>query len=139
MSTRSSCEAKGGNFCGSPSTTANCPCTWNPSYPCSWKGSCYSMSTKSSCESQGGDFCVSSPATPSPPPSPPPTPAPPASGLGGWKQAVLDETNKYRALHGAPALTCDDSLASEGQTWSDKCDFKHSTMGNGENLYAGTG
>lgn len=120
------------------SSTSNCPCTWNPSYPCSWKGSCYSMSTKSSCEGYGGDFCVSSPTTPSPPPTTAPPPAP-LGPLLGWKQAVLDETNKYRAEHEAPALTWDDSLADEGQSWADGCDFKHSTMGNGENLYASTG
>jgi len=138
LSTPASCESYGGVFCGNPPVASNCPCTWNPSYPCSWKGSCYSMSTKSSCEGYGGNFCASSPATPSPPPTPAPPPAP-ASSLVGWKQAVLDETNKYRAEHSAPALTWDDSLAADGQTWADSCDFVHSAMGNGENLYAGTG
>jgi len=135
-STTASCESHGGVFSGISSTA--CTCTWNPDYPCSLHGSCYSLTTKSSCENHGGDFCVSSPPTPSPPSTPAPPPAP-SSSVGGWKQAVLDKTNQYRAEHNAPALTWDDSLANEGQTWANKCDFKHSTMGNGENLYAGTG
>jgi len=136
FSTKATCEAHAGVLCGVTPTTPKCPCTWDASYACSVDGSCWS-DTKSSCEGRGGNFCVSSgPTAPSPPPAPPaPLPASP----GGWIQAVLDKTNKYRAEHDAPALTWDASLANQGQSWADSCDFKHSTMGNGENLFAGTG
>jgi uncharacterized protein YkwD len=54
-------------------------------------------------------------------------------------QAVLDETNRYRAMHQAPPLTWSSTLAGEAQSWADRCVFEHSTMGNGENLYAASG
>jgi len=54
-------------------------------------------------------------------------------------QDALDEHNRLRAIHQAPVLTWDAKLASQAQSWADTCVFEHSTMGNGENLWAGTG
>merc|ERR1719223_44391 len=51
----------------------DCPCTWNPSFPCSIGGGrCSSRSSKAGCEANGGTFCGDPAPTPSPlPPTPP--------------------------------------------------------------------
>lgn len=138
-STSSTCRHHGGQFCGSSSSSGgSCSCTWSSSYRCSLHGSCYSYSTHSSCHAAGGQFCGGS--GPSPPPPPPPSPPSYSGGsVSGWKEAVLAQTNKYRAQHRAPALTWDNSLAQQGQNWANRCVFEHSSMGNGENLWAGSG
>jgi uncharacterized protein YkwD len=125
-----------------------CPCTWNAKYPCSLWGSCYNLNSPASCNGYGGQFCGSAPSpTPSPPapiPSPssptPSTPAPtPGGSLDTEMQAALDEHNRLRAKHQAPDLTWDDALASQAQSWAGHCNWEHSTLGNGENLWAGYG
>jgi len=42
-----------------------------------------------------------------------------------WLQAH----NNYRALHGVPAVTWDDTLAAQAQSWADTCPSGHSTQG----------
>jgi len=54
-------------------------------------------------------------------------------------QAALDEHNRLRAKHSAPALTWDAALESQAKSWAARCVWEHSTMGNGENLWAGSG
>lgn len=53
-------------------------------------------------------------------------------------QAVLDEHNALRAKHSAPDLTWDEAMASEAQSWADKCAWGHSNAP-GENIWAGSG
>ena len=55
---------------------------------------------------------------------------------------ALDEHNTFRALHGAAALSWNDTLAAGAQEWADKCVFKHgegALNGWGENLSAMSG
>jgi uncharacterized protein YkwD len=57
--------------------------------------------------------------------------------------AILDEHNRVRADHCAPALTWSDELAATAQAWADhlrdaSCAFEHSSTEYGENLAAGT-
>lgn len=140
LSTKSSCEGHGGEFCGGDSAPS-CTCTWNPKYPCSLHGTCYTLNTKASCESHGGEFCgESTPPTPAPPTPPPPTPSSSGStGLDTQMKAALDRHNSLRSKHQAPDLSWDDALEQAAQSWADKCEWKHSTMGHGENLYVSTG
>lgn len=140
-STKAACEGAGGAFCGSSTAAPTCPCTWNAAYPCSLWGSCYGVTDEATCKGYGGELCGDKPPTPAPTP-PPPVPPPSPTGAGGSAgtlQPALDKHNEYRQLHGAPALTWDSGLASQAQSWADRCVFEHSKMGNGENLYAGTG
>jgi len=142
-STKGTCENAGGQFCGDSSATT-CPCTWSDAYPCSLSGSCYNVMIKSSCEGYGGQFCGDAPAPAPPPPPPPPSPPAPPSPSGGGSvpanmQSVLDQHNTYRATHHAPPLSWDAGLASQAESWANGCKFEHSTMGNGENLYANSG
>merc|ERR1740123_2441422 len=73
------------------------------------------------------------------PPAGPPGPAPGPPALDAEMQAALDEHNRVRAIHSAPALTWDDGLASQAKSWAARCKFEHSSMGHGENLWAGSG
>ncbi|GAA5958563.1 hypothetical protein JCM8115_002506 [Rhodotorula mucilaginosa] len=69
-------------------------------------------------------------------------PAPSATGDAALATAVLNEHNRFRALHAAPAMTWSDSLASAAATWASKCVFQHSqgAVGPyGENLAASAG
>jgi len=73
--------------------------------------------------------------------APPPksTPDPVTTG----DNAILDEHNRYRAAHCAPALTWSDELAQVAQAWAehlrdDACGFYHSGSKHGENLAGGT-
>merc|ERR1712008_159805 len=106
---------------------------------------------KASCEGYGGQFCGTGGSAPSPAPNPPsPAPNPPStnpspssptpgSSLSTEMQAALDEHNRLRAKHHAPDLVWDDALASQAQSWAGHCTWEHSTLGNGENLWAGYG
>jgi len=139
-SNKAGCEANGGQFCGDPSPPLGggdsaCSCTWDPSYPCDiGGGECSSRSSKAGCEANGGTFC----GDPAPTPSPLP-PTPPFNGkLDTEMQAVLDEHNALRAKHSAPDLTWDEAMASEAQSWADKCAWGHSNAP-GENIWAGSG
>jgi len=139
-SSKAGCEANGGQFCGDPSPPTSgdnsaCSCTWDPSFPCDvGGGQCSSRSTKAGCEENGGTFC----GDPSPTPSPLP-PTPPFDGkLDTEMQAVLDEHNTLRAKHSAPPLTWDEAMASEAQSWAEKCTWGHSNAA-GENIWAGSG
>jgi|SRR5579862_6464309 len=62
-----------------------------------------------------------------------------SSGLDANAQAALDSHNKYRALHGASALTWDDDLASYAASHASSCVFQHTGGPYGENLAAGYG
>ncbi|KAF9580919.1 hypothetical protein BGW38_002245 [Lunasporangiospora selenospora] len=53
------------------------------------------------------------------------------------KNAIVAKHNEVRALHGSPPLTWDDKLATFGDNWIQKCQFKHSGGPYGENLAAG--
>lgn len=56
--------------------------------------------------------------------------------------AYLDGHNSNRTIHGANAVTWNQTLADAAQTWANKCVFQHSggSLGPwGENLAAGTG
>ncbi|KAI7847235.1 CAP domain-containing protein [Circinella umbellata] len=50
---------------------------------------------------------------------------------------ALKSHNEKRAKHGAPALKWNATLENFAQSWSDKCDFKHSGGPSGENLAMG--
>ncbi|KAI5841805.1 CAP domain-containing protein [Morchella snyderi] len=54
-----------------------------------------------------------------------------------WAADVLNAHNTRRALHGAPALTWDSTMASYATSISAKCVFEHSGGPYGENLAAG--
>ncbi len=63
--------------------------------------------------------------------------------IGAGMTKVLDEHNRYRAKHCAPALTWSDELAAAAQAWAERlrdagCQFEHSSTKYGENLAAGT-
>ncbi|KAE8212319.1 hypothetical protein CF327_g4027 [Tilletia walkeri] len=47
--------------------------------------------------------------------------------------AILNAHNKYRARHGAPALTWDSNLAAFAANWANKCIWAHSGGPYGEN------
>jgi len=50
--------------------------------------------------------------------------------------ALLAKHNEYRKSHCAPDLSWDNSLAASAQSWVDGCrGLKHSSSGNGENIY----
>jgi uncharacterized protein YkwD len=53
------------------------------------------------------------------------------------KKVVLATHNKFRALHHAPNLVWDDRLARYAQRYANKCRFRHSHSGYGENIAAG--
>ncbi len=53
------------------------------------------------------------------------------------QQTMLSLHNKLRALHHAPSLVWDDTLASFAESYASKCKFKHSGSSYGENLAAG--
>ncbi|OAQ32826.1 PR-1-like protein [Linnemannia elongata AG-77] len=53
------------------------------------------------------------------------------------QKIILDTHNKYRARHGAPALTWNAQAAAFGNNWIQACQFKHSGGKYGENLAAG--
>lgn len=42
------------------------------------------------------------------------------------QKIILDTHNKYRARHGAPALTWNSQAAQFGNNWIQACQFKHS-------------
>lgn len=71
--------------------------------------------------------------------APQPTPSAPSSNLDSFAQSVLDTTNKYRAQHGAAALTWSNELASYAKKYLDNqnCVFAHSGGPYGENLAMG--
>lgn len=52
-------------------------------------------------------------------------------------RGVLDQHNQYRARHGVPALSWSTSIASQAQSYSQRCIFQHSKSGLGENLAKG--
>lgn len=64
------------------------------------------------------------------------TPATPAdNGLSKFAQTVLNEHNRYRALHSANPLTWSAELAANAASHAAKCVWKHSkTAGQGENI-----
>lgn len=75
----------------------------------------------------------------------PPQDPPSATGrdIGAAMTKVLDEHNRYRANHCAPALSWSDELAAAAQAWAERlrdtgCQFEHSSTKYGENLAAGT-
>ncbi|KAI8064172.1 CAP domain-containing protein [Gongronella butleri] len=53
------------------------------------------------------------------------------------QQAILDAHNKYRAIHQAPPLTWDNTIANYAADYIGKCVFKHSGGEYGENLAGG--
>jgi uncharacterized protein YkwD len=57
------------------------------------------------------------------------TPAPGAGNMAwegqGFRDAVLNSTNQYRALHEASAVKWNQTLASYAQNHADSCEFKH--------------
>jgi hypothetical protein len=53
-----------------------------------------------------------------------------ASEIQEW----LDAHNDRRALHGVPAVTWSDTVATSAQTWADACPSSHSGSQYGENL-----
>ncbi|GAA5892381.1 hypothetical protein JCM8208_005807 [Rhodotorula glutinis] len=69
--------------------------------------------------------------------------AAPSSTLGSdIRSAVLNEHNTFRALHSAPALVWNQTLADKAASWANKCVFQHSqgALGRyGENLAASAG
>ncbi|HWO22898.1 MAG TPA: CAP domain-containing protein [Kofleriaceae bacterium] len=82
------------------------------------------------------------PAKPAEPAKPPPGKAG-APALSADAQALLDEHNRVRAQHCAPALTWSPKLAEVAQQWAKSlkdqgCKFGHSGGRYGENLAAGT-
>ncbi|GAA5878010.1 hypothetical protein JCM3774_005979 [Rhodotorula dairenensis] len=65
-----------------------------------------------------------------------------ATGDAALASAVLNEHNRFRALHAAPAMTWSEPLASAAAKWAAKCVFQHSqgAVGSyGENLAASAG
>ncbi|KAL9933846.1 hypothetical protein V8E36_007504 [Tilletia maclaganii] len=55
------------------------------------------------------------------------------------QQAVVDNHNRYRAKHDAPALTWDDTLAKAAHDWASQCHWAHSGGPYGENGAATVG
>jgi len=55
----------------------------------------------------------------------------------GFKDALLNTTNQYRARHEANALKWNQTLASYAQDHADSCEFKHTGGPYGENLAQG--
>lgn len=53
------------------------------------------------------------------------------------KQEVLDAHNGFRAMHDAPALQWDDTLAQYAERHANECLFQHTHGPHGENLAAG--
>lgn len=53
------------------------------------------------------------------------------------KTQALSAHNKLRALHQAPNLIWDDTLASYAQNYANRCQFRHSHSPYGENLATG--
>lgn len=85
------------------------------------------------------------PRTPEPAPEPEVEPEmdPMAPVFTATMQKMLDEHNRHRANHCAPALAWSDELAMVAQTWAERlrdmsCAFEHSSGDYGENLAAGT-
>mmetsp|Transcript_65307 Transcript_65307/g.120304 ORF Transcript_65307/g.120304 Transcript_65307/m.120304 type:complete len:341 (-) Transcript_65307:38-1060(-) len=141
-STAASCTGAGGAFCGDSSSTPTCTCTWNDAYKCQLDGQCWGYPTSASCAGAGGEWCdTSSPSpTPTPTPTPAPTPTPsPSSDAPSDLKPTLDQHNIYRKKHQAPDLTWDDNLMQKAQSWADNCEWEHSTMGYGENLWTAYG
>lgn len=87
-------------------------------------------------------------ADPAPMPEPAPERVPasapaPASALPAAARAMLDEHNRARAQHCAPALTWSPKVAAAAQRWANHlrdqgCAFEHSQTEYGENLAAGS-
>lgn len=80
------------------------------------------------------------------PPSPPSESSPPSAPLGGNSapsgkgNAILSAHNAKREIHGAPALSWDDSIAKGAQEYAQQCIFQHSQgIGLGENLFESSG
>lgn len=54
-------------------------------------------------------------------------------------QGILSQHNSYRAMHSAPAMSWDTTLASSAATYASKCVWEHDPNNPaGENLYATT-
>lgn len=51
---------------------------------------------------------------------------PSATSDAALASAVLNEHNRFRALHAAPAMTWSEPLASAAAKWAAKCVFQHS-------------
>lgn len=51
-----------------------------------------------------------------------------AAALSAEMQEVLDKHNIYRCMHGVPAFTWDDAIATSAQTWANNGKFEHSTI-----------
>ncbi|KZF26843.1 PR-1-like protein [Xylona heveae TC161] len=54
-----------------------------------------------------------------------------------FKNTMLDSQNSYRSEHSASALSWNNTLAQTAQKWANKCLWKHSGYGDGENLAEG--
>lgn len=53
------------------------------------------------------------------------------------EETILSAHNHFRAIHHAPNLEWDDTLANYARQYASKCQFKHSHSPYGENLAAG--
>ena len=62
-----------------------------------------------------------------------------STSLDSVSQQWLDEHNKARAQHGAPAMIWDSNLAAFAQDYASQCKWEHSDSGHGENLAAQSG
>ena len=62
-----------------------------------------------------------------------------STSLDSVSQQWLDEHNKARALHGAPAMIWDSTLAAYALDYARQCKWEHSDGGHGENLAAQSG
>jgi uncharacterized protein YkwD len=76
---------------------------------------------------------------PSPEPSPSPAPAPAPVAPTSDDQKCLDTHNKFRAMHGAPALTWNQEMANYAMDKTQDCNMHHSGGEFGENLAFGYG
>jgi len=59
------------------------------------------------------------------------------SNLDSTAQSILDEHNKFRAMHGVSPLTWNSDLASFAESHASSCVFEHTNSAFGENLAAG--
>ena len=123
-STNTCTPSCGGNVCGSDGCGGSC-------------GTCASTATCTN------GACVNNPTSPTPSRSP----QPPSSGnsLQSMRDTILSAHNNLRANVEPPAqtpltpLVYSSVLESAAQGWVSACNFYHSSLGYGENLYAGSG
>lgn len=57
------------------------------------------------------------------------------SNLDDFNQAILEDHNRDRAIHGASKLVWDESLAASAQSAADMCVFDHNGSPNGQNIF----